>query len=144
MDGLNAVEADRRDKTGCAPGLQGGDQHGQVPGVLGDLASPLFSFTLQALQVRYDRTEQLQHNGGRDVGHDAHGENGRLGEGAAGEQVEQTKNGLLGERGCQHGPIDARGRDMATDPVDNKQAEGKENPSAQLFDLEDGFEGFQH
>src|SRR5712692_7426510 len=49
-------------------------KHRAVAGELGELLLPLFALLAQLLEVRDHRTEQLQDDGGRDVRHDAEGE----------------------------------------------------------------------
>ena len=69
-----AVDADalgmlQRDGHGVA--LDEAKHHGQVAAVLGDLLAARIAFARQPLQGRNDRRQQLQDDGGADVGHDA-------------------------------------------------------------------------
>src|SRR5512138_852295 len=145
MDGLDAVVIHAGKKGRRAISLSCRDRHRQIARILRDLAASFFPLALQALEERNDRTQQLQHNRGGDVGHNSHRENGRLGERAAREQIEQTEDRLLRrEELGQNRAIDTRSRDVAADSIDNKQAEREEYPFAEFLDFKNRPEGLYH
>ena len=77
---------------GDAKALDKRDQHGAVAGVLGDLlASGRPIFLLHLGQLRTDNGQELDDDGGRDIGHDAQGEDGEVAQPSAGKHVEKTK-----------------------------------------------------
>ena len=61
--------------------LKGAQDDGQVPRVLGDLTAAKLTLFLQVLKVGPNHDQQLQDDGGRDVGHDAQGKNRQAGGG---------------------------------------------------------------
>ena len=61
-------------------------QHGEVAAVLDDLGAAAF-FASQLAKRRHDRGEQLDDDGGADVGHDAQRADGAVFEGAPGEHA---------------------------------------------------------
>ena len=75
--------------------LHDAEKDRQVARVLRDLAAAEFAFFLQALEVRPDHGHQLQDDRGRDVGHDAQGENRQPAEIAAAEQVDDAQDRAL-------------------------------------------------
>ena len=102
------------------------EQHRAVAGVLRDLLPALFALLVQLLEVRDDRAEQLQDDRGGDVRHDPQGEDRRLGEGPAHEQVVQAEErarrpAAANARG-QGGHVDARRGQVLAQPVDPRAA----------------------
>ena len=119
--------------------LQGGQNHGHVAGPLGDLAPAQLAFLLDARQRLIDHGEQLEDDRGRDVGHDAQGEDRHAAQVAAAEQVHQTESGtaLLVEHPLQHVGVDARRGNPRAQTVDGQDAEHEEHPLAQVGNPED-------
>ena len=64
--------------------LDGAEDNSQVARPLGDFLAPQFAFFLQFCQRLINHGQQLQNDGGGDVGHDAQRENGQ--DGAAGRR----------------------------------------------------------
>src|SRR6185295_5339192 len=117
-----------------------------VAGPLGDLAPAELAFLGELFQVRPYHRQQLQDDRGGDVGHDAQREHRDLLQAAAGEGIDEPEEALrlrLHEL-QQRLWIDARTRDVAADAVDRQQAEGEEDPLAQVRDGEDVAEAFNH
>ena len=100
--------------------------HRSIAGVLGDFLASLLTLLFQLLQVGDDHGQQLENNGGTDVGHDPQGKDGQLLQGTAGEHVEDTENGPLHgvKKGLQGYAVDAGRGDMNPDPVDRQQRRG--------------------
>ena len=71
--------------------LHRAQDHGDVAGPLGDLAPPQLAFLLQLGQRFVDHGQQLEDDGGGDVGHDAQGEDGQAAKVSAAEQVDQAE-----------------------------------------------------
>ncbi len=128
-----------------APGLERGDDDGAVPRQLGQLLPSFLPFLGQLLEVRNDRTQQLQDDGGADVGHDAEGEDGGVLERAAHEQVvepEQRVRCLARFRLAPAATHRRRERDVRADADDDQERGGEEQPGPELLDLEDIAETF--
>ena len=86
-DAAGAFKADR-----YAVGLERGQYHGEIPGVLvHDLAARL-AFLLERFERRRDRRHQLNDDRGRDVGHDVERENRHPVDATAGEHVEHAED----------------------------------------------------
>ena len=74
----------------------------EVSGVFVDFFPPRLTFLFQFLQRFINRAEQLQNDRGRNIGHDAQGEDGRPGQPPAHEHVVDPQEGVdrhLTERG---------------------------------------------
>ena len=80
--GENGGDADR---------LQRAQNHGHVAGPLRDLAPAQLAFLLDARQRLIDHGQKLEDDRGRDVRHDAQGEDGHAAQVAAAEQVHQPQ-----------------------------------------------------
>ena len=82
---------------GNAVGLERGQEHGEVAGVLIDHFAPGFALFLELLERRRDRRHQLDDDRGRDIGHDVEREDRHAVDAAAGEHIEHAQNaaGLL-------------------------------------------------
>ena len=74
-----------------AGGLQDGQPHGEVPGVLGDLGLPGLALLLERLQPRDHDGQQLQDDAGGDVRHDAEREHRQVQQRLAAEQVDDGR-----------------------------------------------------
>ena len=83
-------------------GLQHGQAHGEVPGVLGDLRLAGLALLPQRLEPRDHHGEQLQDDAGRDVGHDPEREDRQAQQRAAAEQVDQLEQAGAAARGGVH------------------------------------------
>ncbi len=130
--------AERLEVGGDADALDGGQDHRAVAGVLGDALAPDLALLLHLLQRRDHDGEELQDDGGRDVGHDAQREDGQLLEGSAGEQVEEAEQAALRGHHLAHGDaVDAGRADEDAEAVDRQHPHGEEEPLAQLGDAED-------
>ena len=81
-----AVARERHD----AGRLQDREAERQVAGVLGDLRLAGLALLLQRLEPWDHHDEQLQDDGGRDVGHDPEREDGELEQRTTGEEVDQA------------------------------------------------------
>ena len=121
---------------GDAVGLHGAEHHGQVAGVLVELAAAGLAFLLQRLEARRSGGDHLHDDRGGDVGNEVQREDRHAVHGAAGEHVEHAEDALRRAllEGLRVGVgIDARHRDIGAEPVDEQRAEGE--PDALLQDL---------
>ena len=120
-----------------APGLEHGDQHGQVAGVLVELLAARLAFLLQRLERRDGGRHQLDDDAGRDVGHDVQREHRHAPERAAGEHVEHAEDAaaMLGQDLAHHGRIDARHRHIGADAVDDQRAQREPDALLELGGL---------
>ena len=119
--------------------LNHGDTHGQIAGVLGDLAPTQFTLLRELLEIRPDDGQQLQDDGGRDVGHDPQGKHRHPLQAAAREGIDETEERSLHGLHELHQSlgIDTRSRDIAADSIDRQQAKRKRQPLAQIRDRKD-------
>ena len=126
--------------------LHRGQNHGHIAGPLRDLAPPQLAFLLDARQRLIDHGEQLEDDRGRDVGHDAQGEDGHAAQVAAAKQVHQAqgRTALLVEEPLQHRGVDARRGNPCAQAVDGQNAEHEEHPLAQIGNPEDIEKLFKH
>ncbi len=136
--GLGALEGE-----GQEPSLENAEGDRCVAGVLGDLLATTI-LAGKAPEAGNHGPEELEHDRGADVGHDAQGEDGAIPQRAAGEEVEEGGHaaadlgvGDIEEPLTQHLGVDARGGDGGADPHDDDHAEGEEDALPQLGDLED-------
>ena len=137
--GAPAGRPDGLEEDGDAEGLDEADADRAVAGVLGDLLAAELALLRQALEVGPDDGQQLEDDRGRDVGHDAQGEDGHPGHVPAGEEVDEAEQGPLLRLPelLQGGRVEAGVRDLPADPVDREQEEGEDDPLPQLGDAED-------
>ena len=115
-----------------AVGLERGEQHRQITGILVQRLAPGLAFLLQRLELRRHGRKQLDDDRGRDIRHDIQGKDRHAVNTAAGEHVEHAENAaglrlehLLPDRG-----VDAGQRDIGAEPI-NKQRTQRE-PDALL------------
>ena len=113
--------------------------HGDVAGPLGDLAPPQLAFLLQLGQRLVHHGQQLEDDGGGDVGHDAQGEDGQTAKVSAAEQVDQAERAarLLIEELGQQLEVDPGGRYLRAQTIDGQDAQREQDPLAQVGDAED-------
>ena len=83
-----------------ADGLDQGQDHGEVAGVLVDLLLPGLALFHERFQLRDHHGQQLHDDRRRDVRHDAHGEDGHALQAAAGEEVVEVED----PAGVEHAP----------------------------------------
>jgi len=126
--------------------LENTEPNSAVAGVLIDLSLARLAF-LAKLHERgnYDG-HQRQDDARRNVGHDVEGENRRLLERTAREQVEHAQEAArLPGHILAHGrSVDTGGRDEDPDPVDSQHSQREENAAAELGnskDVRDGAHG---
>ena len=125
--------------------LQQQHDDGQVTGPLVDFAAPALALLLQLLEVGNHDPHQLDDDRGRDIGHDTQCEDGRVAEGSSGEDVQQAHQPVALDlllQGRKRLGVDARNHHKTTEPIYQDQGERKEDPLAQLLDLEYIFDGF--
>ena len=118
--------------------------HCEVTGDLVDFGTAAFTFLGEALEIRHCQSEELHHDGCRDVRHDTQREDGGVGECAAGEEVkhaEQTLAGRLAERRKGSG-VDAREHHMGTEAIYQDDEEGIEDALPQVLNPEYVLNGF--
>src|SRR5262249_39631772 len=122
-----------------AGGLDEGEKHGAVAGVLRDLLAAHLSFLGELLEVRPDDRQQLQDDRRRDVRHDAEGEDREPPERAPREDVQEPEErpGRGAEEFVHRGRIDAGRGDVRPQPVHRQQDEGENDPLAQVGHRED-------
>jgi hypothetical protein len=126
--------------------LHRGQNHGHIAGPLRDLAPPQFAFLLDARQRLINHGEQLEDDRGRDVGHDAQGEDGHAAQVAAAKQVHQAQGraALLVEEPLQHLGVNARRGNPRSQAIDSQNAQHEEHPLAQIGNPENIGELLKH
>jgi len=127
---------------GDAEALDEGQQHRPVARVLGDLAASRLTLLREPLQVRDGDRQQLQDDGGADVGHDPQREDRQVRQRAAREQVEEPQQGppgLVEERG-ERRRVDPRRGHVGPDPVDAQEQEREGDPLLELGNFRDVFQ----
>ena len=125
--------------------LQQQHDNRQVARPLVDLATAALSLLLQFLEVGNHDAQQLDHDRGRNVGHDAEREDRGVGERSSGEDVQQAEQSVAADLALQVREgfrVDPRDHDKTTEAIDKNQGERKENTLAQLLDLEYVLDGF--
>ena len=131
-----------------AGGLQQRDGHREVAGPLGDLALPHRAHLLPLLQLRDHHGEDLHDDRRRDVRHDPEGEDGELGERAAGEQLEEAHHAAaalgLALQLLDGVEVDARRRDVGAHPVQGDDEQREEDLPPEVGDPEDVPDARQH
>ena len=131
-----------------AGGLQQRDGHRQVAGPLGDLALPHRAHLLPLLQLRDHHGEDLHDDRRRDVRHDPEGEDGELGERAAGEQLEEAHHATaalgLALQLLDGVEVDARRRHVGAHPVQGDDEQREEDLPPEVGDPEDVPDARQH
>src|SRR5205823_7820593 len=121
---------------GDAQRLQGGEHGGEVASPHGDLLAAQLAFLLQLGQRLVHHGEQLQDDGGSDVGHDAQRENGEAPDVAAVEDIEQAEEAAaaLVEELLQRGGVDAGRGNVAAQAIDGQHGEREQHSLAQVRD----------
>jgi hypothetical protein len=129
---MHALQPDRD-----AIGLEGGDQHRQVAGVLIHLLPPGLALFLEGFQRGDGGGHQLHDDAGADVRHDIQCEDGHPAQRAAGEHVEHAQDAaaVLVQHLAHHAGIDAGDRDIGADPIDDQRAQGEPDALLQLGGL---------
>ena len=124
---------------GNAERLDGAEDDGKITRPLGDLLAPHLAFFLQLGQRFVHHREQLQNNGGGNVGHDAEGENRHPAQVAAAKQVDEAEHtaAVLLEELRQPVTVDAGRGDVSANAVDSQQAQREQHPPAQVGNPED-------
>jgi hypothetical protein len=119
--------------------LHGTQNHGDVAGPLRDFAPPQLPFFLQLSQWLVNHGEQLEDDGGGDVGHDAQGEDGQAAKVAAAEQIDEAEGAarLLVKELRQQLEVHAGGRYLRAQTIYGQDTEGEQDPLAQVGDAED-------
>src|SRR6478672_2939672 len=115
--------------------LEQGQAEREVTGVLGDLGLPRLPLLLQRFEPRDDHDEQLQDDAGGDVGHDPQREDRQLEQRTAREQVDQAVDARVAhvvQAGLDVGHIDARGRDLASEPEDRDDHQDEQQLAPQV------------
>ncbi len=109
---------------------------------LGDLLPPFLALLAQLLEVRDHRTEELQDDRGIDVRHDAEGEDSRLRQRPAREEVIETEQrpGLSLEERRESRAVDPRRRHVAAEAIDDEKRGREQDPLLQLWDPEHALE----
>ena len=136
--GLSGEDAVVLDEHVEAEALQQADADGGIAGDGGDLLAALFAlFLAHALKGRDGDAEELNNDARIDVGLDAQCEDGGLGEGAAGHDVQQAQDGVLKLRkvALQSADIDVGDRDGVAETIQRQDEQREENLFTELFDL---------
>src|SRR5680860_157182 len=130
---LPAVEKERQSGR-----LQNRQQHGQITGPLRDLLVAGLAFLGPCLELGDHGRQELHDDGRRDVRHDSQGENRHLGQCPAREQVDEVEYPALSAsgEGLRGLDVDARCRDVGTEPVHRYDEHRKEDLLAQVGNLE--------
>ena len=126
---------------GDAEGLDHGQHHRQVTGVLVELLAPLLpAFLAQLLPRPVDRAHQLHDDRGGDVGHHVQREHGHAPHGPAREHVEHAKDslGLTLEGLLEVRQVDPGNGHIGAQPVDQERAKGEQQALVQVGRLLEG------
>src|SRR6185369_15761449 len=126
--------------------LQGAKNHSQVASPLGDLLAPEFAFLLQSCQRLINHGEQLQNDGGSDVGHDAQREDRQPAKVAAAEQIHETEHGaaLLLKQLLQHLGIDSGRGQVTADAVHRQHPQREKYTLTEIWNPKDVRELLEH
>ena len=130
-----------------AKALEQGNAHGGVAGDGRQLALALLAaLLLHPLQGRDGDGQQLDDDGGVDIGLDGQGKQSRLGERVAAHHAQQAENSsrLLLHIVRQCIPVDKGHRDGAAHPEDEQGEDGEQDLIAQLLHLPRVSEGLNH
>jgi hypothetical protein len=127
-----AFETDRD-----AVGLERGQQHREIAGVLVDRLAALLAFFLELLERRRHRRHQLDDDRGRDVRHDVEREDRHPVDAAAGEHVEHAENaaGLGAEDLFPGGRVDAGQRNVGAEPINEQRTQREPDALLQFLGL---------
>ena len=149
-DGANAEEPARLHHDGRAAAkmlqadgdaisLHDGERDGEITGVLVENLAARLAFLLQGFEFGENGRHQLDDDRGRDVRHDAEGEDRHAVHGAAGQGVENVEQAaaLLRDLGRQRRRIDARHRDIGADARHDQRAKREEDAAAQFLGAAD-------
>src|SRR5690606_26052324 len=125
---------------GIADRLQSGNADRAIARQLRDFSSSFLALALEFLEIRDDRTHQLDDDGRGDVGHDAQGKNARSAEGATDEEVEESED-VVRVGGCvdlfQRSGVDARKGHIRAESVHEEKSKRVQDAATQLLDLPD-------
>ncbi len=132
---------------GDAGGLEDGEADGHVPGPLGDLLLADRTLLLPLLDPGDDHRQQLHDDRAGDVRHDPEGEDRHLGQGAAGEQVQEAEDAALVGLALQvldGGEVDAGHGDVRAQPVQEDHEQREQDLVAKIHHLEDVLQAGKH
>ena len=120
-----------------AVGLEDRQNDGEIAGVLVQRLAPRLALFLDRLELRDHRTQQLDDDRGRDIGHDVEREHRHALHRAAREHVEHVEHALLlaRKRSLEGGGVDAGNGDVRAEPDDDQRAEREPDAFLQLFGL---------
>ena len=131
-----------------AEGLKKREHDRHIPRVLRDLLLPHLAFLLQGFEAGDDDRQQLHDDRGRDVRHDAQREHRHLCQRFAAEQVDQRVDAAARRRlpfeRAQLRDVDARQRDVRTQPVDGDDEQCEQDLVPEIRDLEGVPERAEH
>ena len=130
-------------------GLQRSQGHGEVERPLIQLALALFTLLLEHIfQLGEDRDEELQDDGGRNVGIDTGGQNGEVRHCAARQQVDQAEQlagrSALRQEIRQLVAIHTRHGDVGGHTEDDEEPQGVEQPPPQVGQFHRIAQGINH
>ncbi len=123
--------------------LHAENHYGEVAGILREFLVAAFAFALHLLEAGKNHAEELNHDGRSNVGHDTQGEDGGVGEGAAGEHVEQLHQAARVSEFLESHEvfgIDARQHDVTAESVHEYQQDCYEDALTQFLNGPDVFE----
>ncbi len=131
-DVAGAFEADRD-----TVGLERGQDHREIAGVLVQQLAARLAFLLQRLELRRDGGQELDDDRGRDVRHDVQREDRHAVDAAAGEHVEHAEDaaGLRLEHLLPDVGVDAGQRNVGAEPIDQQRTQGEPDALLQLVGL---------
>ena len=118
-----------------ADGLDHSQNNRHITGDLGDLLLAVGAALLHTLQSGDRDGQQLHDDGGVDVGSNAHGHDGHVGEVTTSHHVEQVQNGEAGGGSLHRGVIYAGSRNHTNQTENNQHAEGVYELLANVFNL---------
>ena len=128
------------EEVGQTGGLQDREADRDVAGPLRDLALTDRTLVLPLLELRDHHAEDLHDDRGRDVRHDAEGEDGEVGQCAAREQLQEGEDAAgIGARLelLERSHVDARCGQMSAETVERDHQQGEQHLVAKVRDLED-------
>jgi hypothetical protein len=112
--------------------LDKGQHYGEVACILGDLFAAFLAFFFQTLQVWNNHGQELHDDGCVDVWRDAHGKDGKILQGAAGNDIEEAKDKAAAYQFGEFFSVYSRHRDMGAQPENKDHGQGKQKLFSQL------------
>ena len=119
--------------------LEQQDSHRQVTRDLIHLLATRLTFFLHLLEIRYCNSEQLYHDGRRDVRHDTERKDRCIGECTTREHIQKSHQATrsLRMKGCQSRGVDTRQNDERTKTIDEHEQKRGQQSISEVLNLPD-------